>query len=101
MNNVVLKASLPAGGATTTFATVEGADELAAGPSSTIFVVSNKGTVTQLASDGTPTEIASGYKPLRGVAYDGDNKRLFIGEPDAGSVDGGAPMPMLHILPVD
>ncbi len=101
MNNVVLQAPLPAGGTPTTFATVAGADALAAGPAGTIFVVSNKGTVTQLATDGTPTEIGSGYKPLRGVAYDADHKRLFIGEPDAGSADGGAGMPALHILPID
>ena len=101
LNNVVLKAALPAGGATTTFATVAGADALAAGPSGSIFAISNKGTVTQLATDGTPSEIASGYKPLRGVAYDADHKRLFIGEPDAGSPDGGVGMPMLHVLPID
>ena len=101
LNNVILKAPLPLGGATTTFATVEGADELAAGPSGTIFAVSNQGVVTQLASDGTPTLVGSGYTPLRGVAYDADHKRLFIGEPDAGSADGGAGTPMLHILPID
>jgi sugar lactone lactonase YvrE len=101
MNGVVLKATIPAGGTATAFATIAGADELAAGPAGTIFAVSNKGTVTQLATDGTPTEVGSGYKALRGVAYDSDHQRLFIGEPDAGSADGGAGMPMLHILPID
>lgn len=101
-NNVILKTTIPAGGTATTFVSLAGADELAAGPTGFIFAVSNKGTVTQLATaDGTPTELGSGYKPLRGVAYDPDHKRLFIGEPDAGSADGGAGQPMLHILPID
>jgi sugar lactone lactonase YvrE len=101
LNNVILKTPLTSPGTTTTFATVEGADELAAGPNGVIFAASNTGTVWSVGTDGTPTSVKDGYKALRGVAYDGDHKRLFISEPDSGNPDGGAGMPMLHVLPID
>jgi hypothetical protein len=78
-----------------------GADELAAGPNGTIFAITSTGEVAQIAADGTVTMIKSGYKSLRGVAYDPDHKRLIVGEPDAGNPDGGAGMPMLHVLPIN
>lgn len=104
-NGVILKvpqATTTDGGlATTTFATVTGADELAAGPNGTIFAVTNTGDVWSIDTSGMPTNLHSGYKPLRGVAYDPDHQRLFVGEPDKGSPDGGAAMPMLHVLPIN
>ena len=45
--------------------------------------------------------LKDGYKPLRGIAWDPDHKRIFFSEPDAGNPDGGAGMPMLHVLPID
>ena len=101
MNTVVLKTPLASPGTTTTFASVPSPDELAAGPGGTLFAVSKQGSVWQIATDGTPMSIKDGYKALRGVAYDGDHKRLFISEPDSGSPDGGAGMPMLHVIPID
>jgi hypothetical protein len=104
MNGVVLKvpqASSPDAGTTMTFATIPGADQLAAGPNNTIFAVSNTGTVWSIDASGTPTSLHSGYKPLRGVAYDPDHQRLIVAEPDKGSPDGGAGMPMLHVFPVN
>jgi SMP-30/Gluconolactonase/LRE-like region len=101
MNGLVLKTPLASPGTTTTFATVEGADELAAGSGGVIYAVTHTGTVWSIASDGTTTMIKDGYKPLRGVAWDGDHKRLFISEPDSGNPDGGAGMPMLHVLAID
>ena len=101
LNGVVLQTPLASPGTTTTFATIAGADELAAGPSGTIFAASNTGTVWQISPTGTPTSVKDGYKALRGVAYDGDHKRLFVSEPDAGNPDGGAGMPMIHVLPID
>ena len=101
LNGLVLKTPLASPGTTTTFATVAGADELAAGPGGVIFAASNTGTVWSIASNGTPTSLHDGYKALRGIAYDGDHKRLFVSEPDAGNPDGGAGMPMLHVLPID
>jgi sugar lactone lactonase YvrE len=101
MNGVILKTPLASPGTTTTFATVAGPDELAAGPNGVIFAASNTGTVWSIASDGTPTSVHDGYKALRGIAYDPDHKRVFVSEPDAGNPDGGAGMPMLHVLPID
>jgi hypothetical protein len=101
LNNVVLSTPLATPGTTTSFASIMGPDALAAGPSGTIFAVTNQGNVYQLGTTGMATEIKGGYKALRGVAYDGDHKRLFVSEPDGGTPDGGAGMPMLHILPID
>lgn len=101
MNGVVVKTPLASPGTTTTFATLPSPDELAAGPNGTLFAVSHAGSVWSIATDGTPTMIKDGYKPLRGVAYDGDHKRLIVSEPDSGTPDGGAGMPMLHVLPID
>ncbi len=101
LNGVIVKTPLASPGATTMFATLAGADELAAGPNGTIFAVTSTGSVQQLSTSGTPTSIKDGYKALRGVAWDGDHKRLFVSEPDAGTPDGGAGMPMLHVLPIN
>jgi len=101
MNNVILKTPLASPGTTTTFASLPNPDELAAGPSNTLFAVSSQGSVWQIATDGTPMMLEDGYKALRGVAYDADHKRLFFSEPDSGSPDGGAGMPMLHVIPID
>jgi hypothetical protein len=101
LNGVVVKTPLASPGTTTTFATIAGADALAAGPGGVIFAASSTGTVWSIATDGTPTSVHDGYKPLRGVAYDPDHKRLFVAEPDKGNPDGGAAMPMLHVLPID
>jgi sugar lactone lactonase YvrE len=101
MNGVVYKTPLASPGTTTTFATIAGADELCAGPGGLIYAVSHGGSVWSIAGDGTTTMIKDGYKPLHGVAYDGDHKRLFFSEPDAGNPDGGAGMPMLHVIPID
>jgi hypothetical protein len=101
LDGVILKTPLANPGTTTTFATIAGADALAAGPTGILYAVSSTGTVWSIASDGTPTSVQGGYKPLRGVAYDPDHKRLFVAEPDKGSPDGGAGMPMLHVLPID
>jgi len=101
LNGVVVKTPLASPGTTTTFATIAGADELAAGPNGILFAASSTGTVWSIASDGTATSVHDGYKALRGVAYDPDHKRLFVAEPDKGDPDGGAGMPMLHVLPID
>ena len=101
-NGVILKTPLATPGTTTTFATVAGPDELAAGPSGTLYAVSNTGSVWSIdTTSGTPTSLHDGYKPLRGVAYDPDHKRLIVAEPDKGNPDGGAGMPMLHVLPIN
>ena len=101
LNNVILKTPLASPGMTSTFASFPGPDQLAAGPSSSLFAISSSGSVYKLGSDGTVTSIKDGYKPLRGVAWDGDHRRLFVAEPDSGSPDGGVGMPMLHVLAID
>jgi hypothetical protein len=98
---VILKTPLASPGTTTTFATVAGADELAAGPNGSIFAVTSTGDVWSVDANGTPTNVHSGYKPLHGVAYDPDHQRLIVAEPDNGNPDGGAGTPMLHVLPID
>jgi hypothetical protein len=98
-NGVILQTPLATPGTTTTFSTLTGPDELAAGPTGIIYAASTTGTVWSIASDGTPTSVKSGYKALRGIAYDPDHQRIFVSEPDKGNPDGGGPMPMLHVLP--
>lgn len=103
-NGVILKvpqATTTDGGTSMTFATVPGADELAAGPSNTIFAVTSTGDLWSIDSAGAKTNVKSGFKPLRGVAYDPDHQRVIVAEPDKGNPDGGAGMPMLHVLPVN
>jgi hypothetical protein len=104
MNGVILKvpqATSTDGGTSMTFATIPGADELAAGPNGSILAVTNTGNVWSIDSSGTPTNLKSGYKPLRGVAYDPDHQRIIVAEPDKGTPDGGAGMPMLHVFPAN
>lgn len=101
MNGVIVETPLASPGTATTFASLPDPDELAAGPNGSIFAVSKAGSVWQIASDGTTSMLKDGYKALRGMAYDADHKRLFFSEPDSGSPDGGAGMPMLHVIPID
>jgi hypothetical protein len=100
-NNAIVKTPVATPGTTTPFASVNGTDELAAGPNSSILAASSVGTIWQVSSTGTVTSLKDGYKPLRGIAYDGDHKRIIVAEPDAGNADGGAGMPMLHVIPLD
>jgi hypothetical protein len=102
LGGVIYKFAIATPGTPSSFATItDGPDQLAAGPSGTIMVVTQAGTVYQVDSSGTPTQLKSGYRALRGVAYDADHKRLFFSEPDGAIADGGMPMPVLHIIPID
>jgi len=100
-NNAIVKTPVATPGTTTAFATVNGAEELAAGPGGSILAASSVGTVWKVAADGTVTSIKDGYKALRGIAYDGDHERVIVSEPDSGNADGGAGMPMLHVIAIE
>jgi hypothetical protein len=100
-NNAIVTTPLASPGTTTPFASVDGADALAAGPDGSILAASSVGTIWQVSSTGTVTSLEDGYKALRGIAYDGDHKRIIVSEPDGGNADGGAGTPMLHVIPLD
>lgn len=100
-NNAIVKTPVATPGTTTAFATVNGADELALGPNGSILAASSVGSIFKVGADGSVTSLKDGYKALRGIAWDGDHKRVIVSEPDSGNSDGGAGMPMLHVLPLD
>jgi hypothetical protein len=101
LGGVIYKFPIASPGTPASFATIAAPDALAAGPSGTFFVVTAGGEVDQEASSGTPTQLKTGYRALRGVAYDPDHKRLFFAEPDGNLLDSSVPMPVLHIIPID
>jgi hypothetical protein len=80
-----------------TFALLAGGDAICQGPDGSIFAATNTGTVYQIARDGTVKAVpgATGLVRTKGVAYDGANKRLFVGEID--TTNGSS----IHIYPIN
>jgi sugar lactone lactonase YvrE len=81
------------------FASVERPDLLSAGPDGSLFSGSATGNVFHIDAAGGVSTFQSGFREVRGVAYDGGERRLFVAEHDP-SEDGDA-RHALHILPVD
>lgn len=80
------------------FATIDQPSFACAGPDGQLFVTSTTGTVWRISTAGTATSVATGLKTLRGVAFDGAGKRLFVAEHDPAS--SGA-QNTIRIYPID
>jgi len=83
------------GGRARTFATIDRPEDIAEGPDGLLYVTTKGGAVVSVDRSGAVATIASGMKELRGVAFDGANRRLFVAEHDpAGTAHA------IHILPI-
>lgn len=80
-------------------AQLDGPDLLCAGPNGSFFTGGKTGSVRQVFGDGKFSDFAAGLQEVRGVAYDAENKRLFVADHDADEGDGVTHF--LRILPVD
>ena len=74
-------------------------DLLCAGPEGTFFTGGKTGSVRQVLGSGEVKELSGGFQDVRGVAYDGQKKRLFVADHDRNEADGITHH--LRILPVD
>jgi hypothetical protein len=95
----VLKLELSTPQSHQNFAVVDGPDLLAAGPNSSLFTGGTDGTVRQIDSTGAVTTFATGFQQARGVAYDAENRRLFVADHDVADSNGSTNF--LQILPVN
>jgi hypothetical protein len=77
---------------------IDSPDLLSEGPDGTMFTGAVNGAVNQIAADGSFHVFASGFRETRGTAYDPAHRRLFVADHDPSST---APVPLLHILPVN
>ena len=71
-----------AGPIITLFSNVASPNLIAQGPDGTLFTGNSSGTVFQIDRAGVATSIITGLLGVRGVAYDGAHKRLFVAEHD-------------------
>ena len=100
----ILKAPLAYPAAVSVFATLPTPDLLAAGPDGSIFTGGFtgglQGGVRQVSAAGVVKTVAhKGLKQVRGVAWDGAARRLFIANHDGDPADGTAHS--LEIVPID
>jgi hypothetical protein len=95
----ILMASRTNPRAVTVFASVEQPDLLAEGPAGSIFSGSAMGSVYRIDSAGVTSEFQSGFRQVRGVAYDPAGQRLFVAEHDPAEAE--VAQHALHILPVN
>lgn len=80
------------------FAAIDQPNFACAGADGDLFVTSVTGTVYRISSAGAVSHVATGLKELRGVAFDGAAKRLFVAEHDP--ADAGA-QNTIRIYPID
>lgn len=95
----VLAAPLADPDALTQFAQVDAPDLLCAGPEGSLFTGGLGGDVRRIGADGSVTTFATGFREIRGVAYDDVQHRLFVVDHDGDEADGL--VHSLQILPVD
>jgi hypothetical protein len=81
------------------FVRVDGPDLLAAGPDGGVFTGGPGGELRLAFPDDTFEVVQGGFQEVRGVAYDPDNRRVFVVDHDGDDSDGT--VNFLHILPVD
>ena len=81
------------------FARVDGPDLLSAGPDGGVFTGGPGGELRLAFPDDAFEVIQGGFQEVRGVAYDPDNRRVFVVDHDGDDSDGT--VNFLHILPVD
>jgi len=76
-------AGKPLDGGVNQLAQVESPDLLCQGPDGVLFAGGNaSGNVYRVDTDGGVSTVATGLKDVRGCAYDGEHKRLFVAERD-------------------
>ena len=80
------------------FAAIDQPNFACAGADGDLFVTSVTGTVYRISSAGAVTNVATGLKELRGVAFDGAAKRLFVAEHDPA---GSGAQNTIRIYPID
>ncbi|MFE8595481.1 SMP-30/gluconolactonase/LRE family protein [Archangium violaceum] len=95
----VYRAPLAAPQEYTTYATLPSPDLLAVGPGGLLLTGSRQGKVFSIAPTGEVAVMASGYQEPHGLAYDEENKRLFIADHDGDTSDGATHF--LRIIPVE
>jgi hypothetical protein len=95
----LLKAPLSEPSDYVVLATVESPDLLAAGPNGTLFTGSAGGSLYQISAEGEASVFESGFRQVRGIAYDPTNERVFIADHDPDETDGISHV--LHVFPVD
>ena len=96
----ILKAPLQNPASVSVFATLPEPDLIAAGPDGSIFTGGLQGGVRQISAAGVVKTVAQqGLKQVRGVAWDGRARRLFIANHDGDPADGAAHS--LEIVPID
>jgi len=87
----------PLDGGVGVIAAVASPDLVCQGPDGILFAGGNSsGNVYRIAKDGSVTTVATGLKDVRGCAYDGEHKRLFVAERDA-----TAGTAAIRIYPID
>jgi hypothetical protein len=80
------------------FASIDQPSFACAGADGDLFVTTTSGTVDRITSAGVVTAVASGLKELRGVAFDGAAKRIFVAEHDPADAGG---QNTIRIYPID
>lgn len=95
----VLRAPIASPDQLVVIAQLVGPDLLTDGPNGTFFTGGKDGSVRQIVGGGEWSDFASGFQEVRGVAYDAENKRLFLADHDGVEEDGVTHF--LRILPVD
>jgi hypothetical protein len=74
-------------------------DLLAAGHNGSIYSASASGSVYRIAASGEAAVFHTGFRQVRGVAYDESRHRVFVVDHDADESDGIRNL--LHVLPDD
>lgn len=95
----ILKAPLEDLSSWTVFAEVDAPDLMAVGRDGGLFMGSSGGVVYEVSAAGATAVYASGFRGVRGVAYDAAHRRLFVAEHDPDESDGVSHA--VHIVPVD
>jgi sugar lactone lactonase YvrE len=83
----------------TTYATLPSPDLLALGPDGALLTGSREGKVFRISATGEVSVLTAGYQQPRGLAYDADNRRLFLADHDGDTSNGTTNF--LQIVPVD
>ncbi|MEZ4453102.1 MAG: hypothetical protein R3B09_26815 [Nannocystaceae bacterium] len=95
----ILRAPLDDPDAIEVIASAADVDLLTLGPSGSLFTGVTGGQLLQVSAGGTTSIFQSGFDEVRGVAYDGAHRRLFVADHDQDESDGVHHV--LHIFPVD
>lgn len=84
----------------TVLATISQPDLLSVADDGSVFTGGQGGIVFRITPNGQVSQFSTGYRQVRGTAYDAVNKRLFVIDRNSDTSTGAAPH-LLHILPVE